>query len=134
VLAVLDEFYRRGEFCSTSTTAHTNAFKVLGSEPGFPKLTKPELWQLLRDAERQGLIVREDYLSAHRNTCQRWKVKAFSPSNAFSLSSPDENSENEGGTAPLSSPAGGMGGEDAARRTQGEDETTPPAPIESLTD
>ena len=132
VLALMDEFYRRGEFCSTSPTSHTNAFKVLSGEAGFPKVTKPELWQMLRDAERQGLITREDYLSAHRNNCQRWKVKAFSQSNSSSLSSPNENSENTGGTDPLSSPVGGMGGEDTARRTQRENESTPAAPIETL--
>jgi hypothetical protein len=103
ILSIMAEFYKRGEFCSTSTTAHTNAFKVLGGEPGFPKLPKTELWLMLREAERRGLIVREDYQSNHRNTCQRWRVSAFS------VSSPNENTQHAGGTLPASSRVGVWG-------------------------
>lgn len=91
ILTLLDEFYQRGEFCSTSTTAHTNAYRMLCKEPTYPKgLSKPDLWALLRNAERERLIVREDYQSAHRNTCQRWRLASSQPF-AFSVSSPNEN-------------------------------------------
>jgi hypothetical protein len=122
ILPLIDEFYKRGEFVSTSTTAHTNAHKLLSNERGYPKgLEKKVLWTLLRGAERKGLIVREDYQSAHRNTCQRWRVATCPPyaSSAFSVSSPNENAETEenaGGTRAASSHVGGVGGEDARKR------------------
>jgi hypothetical protein len=119
ILPLIDEFYQRGEFVSTSTSAHTNAHKLLSNERGYPKgLDKKDLWPLLRDAERRGLIVREDYQSAHRNTCQRWRLTPPPPcaSSAFSVSSPNENEENSGEARAASSHVGGMGGEDAHKR------------------
>jgi hypothetical protein len=119
ILSLIDEFYKRGEFVSTTTTAHTNAHKLLSNERGYPRgLEKKDLWTLLRGAERDGVILREDYQSAHRNTCQRWRVATCPPcaSSAFSVSSPKENEENAGGTPAASSPVGGMGGEDARKR------------------
>lgn len=75
VLALIDEFYRRGEWISTSATAHTNAFKMLNGEVTFPKgMSKSDLWQLLRDAERRGVLVKEAYKNISRNECQRWRV------------------------------------------------------------
>ena len=85
---------------------------MLSGERGFPKILKSEFWQLLRDAERKGVIVKEEYRSNSRNLCQRWRVASACPLIAFSVSSPNENAETEGGTHPVSSPEGGMGGED----------------------
>jgi len=77
ILTLLEEFFQRGEFVSTSPTAHTNAFKVLANEPSFPKrLTKQDLWQLLRNAERQKLIYRETYKNSQRKESERWRVGA----------------------------------------------------------
>ena len=133
ILAMVDEFYRRGEYCSTSTSSHTNAFKVLGGDPAFPRITKNELFLILRDAERQRLIEREGYKSHHRNPCERWRVRSPNPV-AFSLSSPNENAENAGGTRPPSSPVGGVGGEDTQHRTQSAETPGAKSDAENLDD
>ena len=73
IVGLIAEFYSRGEWVSTSPTAHTNAFKMLSGESTFPKgMTKTDLWQLLRDAERRGVIGKETYKSSGRKDLQRW--------------------------------------------------------------
>lgn len=92
VLDLIDEFYRRGEYISTGTSAHSNAFKMLACEPTFPKTIRKanQLWPLLRDAERAGRLERETYQSAQRKPLERWRVIPFA------LSAPSALSPNEG--------------------------------------
>ena len=95
-----------------------NAWKMLSSERGFPKnIKKPELWSLLRDAERKDQIYRESYQNNYRKDCERWRVGArpIAPS-APSASSFDEGAAvDEGAIGASSAPScvGGMG--DCAR-------------------
>ena len=82
ILDLIDEFASQGESISTSQTARTNAFKMLRSEPDFPKgIRQPgDLWNLLRDAERDGRLQRESYRSAQRKEQERWRVVRPAPS------------------------------------------------------
>jgi hypothetical protein len=111
ILTMMDEFYKRGEWIQPVVTAHTNAFKMLSGESGFPKgLKKPELFKLLRDAERRNLIHKEVYTNASRRDTQRWKVGAApSAPSAPSTPLPDTSAESAKGRASAPSCVGGMG-------------------------
>jgi hypothetical protein len=77
LLRLIYEFNQRGEFVSTATTSRTHAGKLLRGQPGFPaRMTDPQLFDLLRDAERRGLIERVDYSGKDRHQRQRWQVTA----------------------------------------------------------
>lgn len=59
LLKLIHEFSERGEHVGTATTSRTHAGKLLRGQQGFPtKLRDPELFDLLRLAERRGLLVR----------------------------------------------------------------------------
>jgi hypothetical protein len=76
ILGLIDEFYRRGEYISTSPNAPGNAFKTLQTERGFPaRLNRSEFFRVLRDAERSGELIRERYLNENRKERERWKVR-----------------------------------------------------------
>ncbi len=93
ILAALQEFFDRGEYISTSSTAHTNAFKMLGGERGLTGLRKNDFWQLIREAERNELIYREPYRTSQRKDAERWRVgRAETP---FAPSAPSAPSFNE---------------------------------------
>ena len=75
LLRLLHTFYGRGEFVATDTRSRYHAAKVLGDEPTFPKRRKPgEVFQMLRDAERRGLVERETYKDRGRRDSERWKL------------------------------------------------------------
>lgn len=76
VLKLIYEYTERGEFVSAATTSRTHAGKLLRREPAFPKLTDPELFDLLRRAERDGLLRRETYKGGDRHARERWAVTA----------------------------------------------------------
>lgn len=128
ILTLLAEFYQRGEYVSTATTAHTNAYKMLSSEAGFPRgLRKPEFWKLLRDAERQGLIHREFYRTIQRKDAERWRVGAPSAPSAPSFNEGAPSQESALGAPSAHSCAGGMGGERSAKGRR-KRKSPPPAP------
>ncbi len=85
VLKMMVEFEHRGEFISTSASSPDNLFKKLSGEPGYPhKLSKDRLSLLIRDADRDGLVIRERYKSHDRKPKERWLVTlkgqgAFAP-------------------------------------------------------
>jgi hypothetical protein len=122
ILTMMDEFYKRGEYIQPVVTAHTNAFKMLAGETGFPKgLKKPELFKLLRDAERRNLIHKEVYTNASRRETERWKVgPAPSAPSAPSSHVSDTSAESAGGRASAPSCVGGMG--DCVRADEGAEE------------
>lgn len=75
LLRLIYEFTLRGEFVSTATTSRTHAGKLLRREPGFPqRLADSALFDLLRKAERRGLLARESFKGADRHTRERWGV------------------------------------------------------------
>ncbi|MBC9071831.1 AAA family ATPase [Thauera sp. CAU 1555] len=81
VLSLIREFYDRGEYLPTSANAPGNAFKVLSTDPGFPKrMDRSKFFRVLREAERSGLILRESYLTAGRKERERWKPAPSAPS------------------------------------------------------
>ena len=128
ILALMDEFYQRGEYVSTSTTAHTNAFKMLSAEKGFPKgLRKPDFWKLIRDAERNKQIHREVYRTIQRKDAERWRVGAPSAPSAPSFNESAPPNESAGGAPSAPSCVGGVGGERSAHESANEsaNDTTP---------
>jgi len=75
VLGLIDEFYMRGEHISPALTSPNNAFKVLSRQIGFPKrLNRDRLFDLLRAAQRDGLLEVESYRNASRHDALRWRV------------------------------------------------------------
>ncbi len=75
LLRLIHEFNERGEWVSTATTSRTHAGKLLRGQPGFPaRLKDPELFDLLRLAERQGLLARREFKGADRKPRECWDV------------------------------------------------------------
>ena len=76
ILRLVHEFTQRGEFVSTATTSRTHAGKLLRGQPGFPqRLQDADLFDLLRDGERRGLLVRELVRSSGRgHEKEVWRV------------------------------------------------------------
>lgn len=75
ILKMMVEFEERGEFISTSASSPDNPFKKLSGELGYPhKLSKDRLSLLIRDADRDGLVIRERYKSHDRKPKERWLV------------------------------------------------------------
>lgn len=75
LLKLIAEFTERGEFVSTATTSRTHAGRLLRREPGFPpRLPDAELFDLLRQAERRGLLARVEFKGADRKPRERWEV------------------------------------------------------------
>lgn len=81
VVGLIAEFYRRGEYLSTSQNAPRNAYQVLKDDPAFPpRLDRAKFWRVLRDAERIGMIERETYRSSGRKDRERWAPAPSAPS------------------------------------------------------
>jgi len=79
LLKVLADFIERGEHVSAEQSAHTNAWKLCRTEPGFPKRAFPvagELFAAIRQMERDGLIQRGTYTNAYRKERQEWLLTA----------------------------------------------------------
>lgn len=108
VVGLIAEFYRRGEYLPTSPQAPANAFKMLSDDPAFPpRLDRRRFAQVLRDAERKGLIFREPYRTDARKERERWAPAAPTAPTARQA---------DGGTpateecAPAPTPQGGIRG------------------------
>lgn len=117
ITEMIGEYYGRGEFLSTSPTAHTNPYKLLSTDPDFPKVTKARFNAALRSAERNGLIQREDYRTQQRKTAQRWQRVETAPS-ALSCANIDECAKPKDGAPPAPSWRGLQGGERAQTGTR----------------
>ncbi len=77
VLQMLHEFYQRGEWISSAQSSPNNAYKMLLNEQSYPKgMSKSDLWQLLREAERGRKIYKETYRNHSRHDAQRWCVNS----------------------------------------------------------
>jgi Mrp family chromosome partitioning ATPase len=75
LLKLVHEFTQRGESVSSATSSRTHAGKLLRKEAGFPpRLTDPELFDLLRQAERRGWVERDTYRGTDRKERERWLV------------------------------------------------------------
>jgi putative DNA primase/helicase len=76
LLTLLHEFYVRGEWVSTAGESRTNAARMLGGQRGYPKRRPFEVFNLLRDAERAGLVAREAWKGPDRKPRERWALTA----------------------------------------------------------
>ena len=75
LLSLLHEFATRGEYVTTAVTSRTNAARLFAREKQFPKhLTTADVFALLRDAERDQLIRREQYRGADRKPRECWAL------------------------------------------------------------
>lgn len=74
LLRLVHEFFERGEYVSPNLRASTNAHAMFKNEAGFPGLSKDEVTTLLREAQRIGLVIAENYTNAGRKPCVRWAL------------------------------------------------------------
>jgi AAA domain/Primase C terminal 2 (PriCT-2) len=78
VLRLIGEYFERGQNIGTSLApqATTGVFKSLKDDPAFPKdLDFDETCQIVRDAQRMGALVEEDYEYSRGKFRPRWKLK-----------------------------------------------------------
>jgi len=77
LLTLLIDFTERGEFVSPEKNSRNHAVALMGTQRDFPKgLKATEIFDLLRDAERDGLIERVQYRGGDRHPRSRWNVTA----------------------------------------------------------
>ena len=77
LLRLIAEFGERGEHVTSATTSRTNAAKLLGQEPSYPKSLKPaEVFDLLRRAERAGYLEKGQHRTPHRKVLEVWELTA----------------------------------------------------------
>jgi RecA-family ATPase len=77
LLKLIADHYQGGIFMSTSLApqASTGVYATLKGAPGFPRgLTRKRVEALVRQLERDGLLVREDYKRGNRAMGERWAV------------------------------------------------------------
>jgi hypothetical protein len=121
VLTLIHEFTERGEFVSPEPNSRANAHVLLSSQRGFPASLKrsAETQDLVRDAQRDGLLQRATYKGADRKPRERWDltdkgraaigVAASAASAASSVLAAGETRRNEPAASAASSPLGGVG-------------------------
>jgi|CXWL01.1.fsa_nt_gi hypothetical protein len=76
ILKMIHEFYTRGENISVSPNSPgTNVHAMLKSEATYPaNLNKTECLAVVRDCQRDGLIVSETYKKPDRHNAERWAL------------------------------------------------------------
>lgn len=75
LLALVHEYGERGEWIAPAPNSPRNAARLFAGEPSFPKRLKArDVAMRLRDAQRAGLIVLEQYRSADRKPHERWAL------------------------------------------------------------
>lgn len=77
LLKLVHEYTARGEFVGTARSSPASPARLFVYEPTYPRKRKPtEVLQLLREAERFGLVDRENYKTADRKSRERWSLTA----------------------------------------------------------
>lgn len=75
LLELIHEFYGRGEWISPSTKSRNHAGLLLVGQKGFPgHLKSADVANVLRDAEREKLLRREEFKDKYRKGHDRWAV------------------------------------------------------------
>jgi KaiC/GvpD/RAD55 family RecA-like ATPase len=75
ILALIAEYQSRGEAIAPDHRSSRSAPAMLSGERTYPKRRKPgEVFQMLRDAERGGLVQREAYRDTNRKERERWTL------------------------------------------------------------
>ena len=119
ILALIDEYASRKQYCSVNTSSHSNVFKVLRSDKEFKKLNLrlDDTRRVVTYCQRNGWLEIHEYKDISRNKKERWVVttlgKSFaglrgSASNALNASNQLFNAI-DGIDAPASNIVGGMG-------------------------
>jgi hypothetical protein len=73
MLKLLHEFTGRGEFVATGPTSSNNAKRLLSGQATYP-CKGNEVFDLLRDAERDRFIERHEYRTPDRKPHERWTL------------------------------------------------------------
>lgn len=71
ILRLIDTSDQAGQKLSLSASANNNAFRVLKSAEGFPRMERSEFFSLLFELQREGLIEEIEYLNEHRKKFKR---------------------------------------------------------------
>jgi len=75
VLKLVNEYTERGERVATAHNGRPNAAQLFSKEPTFPRgLRAAEVADLLRQAERAGMIERETYRGPDRKPREAWRL------------------------------------------------------------
>ena len=74
LLALIHEFFGRGEYVGTAQQSRHHAAALLSGEKAYPKRKAAEVFGLLRDAERKRLICRDTYKDSNRKQHERWAL------------------------------------------------------------
>lgn len=75
LLRLIAEFHGRGEYVATAQNSSASAPRLLAGERGYPKARKSsEVQAMLRDAERDGLLLRVKYRGQDRHERERWEL------------------------------------------------------------
>mgnify|MGYP003385724650 FL=1 len=76
ILNMIYEFYTRGESISVSPNSpNTNVYTMLKTEATYPAgMNKAECLAVVRDCQRDGLIINETYRKHDRHTAERWAL------------------------------------------------------------
>jgi RecA-family ATPase len=76
ILRLIDQYYRRGQWISTSLAPQSTAgvYATLKGDPGFPKLNRKQTDVIVRNLERDGSLVKEEYRRTAGGKDERWKV------------------------------------------------------------
>lgn len=91
LLGLIDEFASRGTYCDPGISSHSQAHKVLNSEPAFKKLNlrKEDTRRILNQCQRDGWLATEEYTTISRNKKLRWVLtqmgKSFAESGGSAL-------------------------------------------------
>lgn len=75
LVGLVRDYYRRGEWVSTSLQSNSSASRLFSNEGDYPRYLKAsEVVQRLRTAERLGYLHRESYKGQDRKARERWAV------------------------------------------------------------
>lgn len=126
LLRLIHEFATRGESVAASHTSPTNAARMLSGQRSYPQRKPAEVFDLLRDAERRGLIKREQFRGADRKPRERWAlttagldlIGASAATAATAATSPDDTQSAVRAGAAATAATCGAGGVGGGARTQ----------------
>jgi KaiC/GvpD/RAD55 family RecA-like ATPase len=119
ILALIDEYASRKQYCSVNPASHSNVFKLLRSDKEFKKLNLrlDDTRRVITHCQRNGWIEVQEYKDISRNKKERWVVTTLGKSfaglkgsalNALNASYQSFNAT-DGMDAPASNIVGGMG-------------------------
>ncbi|MES2898687.1 MAG: AAA family ATPase [Pseudomonadota bacterium] len=75
ILSMIDELYMRAEYIAPASNSPVNAYKMLQGEKKMPaKICRSTMVTLLRESEREGLLIKEEYPGPNRHIKQRWAI------------------------------------------------------------